>query len=99
MPRPSLKHDRSEGARALANGLAGNLFSTEPLTAAQAEQLSDIITNSSAAYQKGGNVSLIGGDIDFNTVETQASAVLTPGQLAALEGIYQGSASRHCLIE
>jgi hypothetical protein len=79
-------------ARALVNAVAGNMYYTDdPLTPQQADQLTQILANNSAHYVGGRHVDM--KDLDMATALTQAQAVLSPAQLAALNNINQGSQS------
>jgi RNA polymerase sigma factor (sigma-70 family) len=76
-------YDRALPAQEVANQVAaGSFYSAAPLTAAQADALTHILTNASPAFQQGGTVDL--GAVDWTTVLSQAEAQLPPPQLAAL---------------
>jgi hypothetical protein len=80
---------RMAAIRAMTSSLAGDTYySNTPLNADQADQITQILANNSAAYQKGNNASV--SDIDMPTALTQAQGVLSDTQLAALKNLYEG---------
>jgi len=84
------QYDRTAPARMLANAVAGNTYYTEePLTAQQADQVTQILANNSANYKKGGAVNPT--DLDLTATFVQAKDVLSPGQLAAFQNLFQGT--------
>jgi len=80
---------RTAGMRTIANSVAGDTYySNTPLSANQADQVTQILANNSAAYQKGNSASF--NDINMPTALAQAQGVLTDTQLAALKNLYDG---------
>jgi hypothetical protein len=77
-------------ARSLVDAVAGNLYNTDdPLTPQQADQLTQILANNSAHYVGGRHVDM--NDLNMPAAITQAQAVLSPTQVAALANIYQSN--------
>jgi hypothetical protein len=75
---------RTSQPRDWVNGLAGNLYATEPLSAQQEDSLVQILANTNPQYQSGGNANT--GQIrDWDAVFTQAQGVLSPAQLEAMK--------------
>jgi hypothetical protein len=75
---------RTSQPRDWVNGLAGNLYATEPLSAQQEDGLVQILANMNPEYQSGGNANT--GQIrDWDTVFNQAQGVLSPAQLEAMK--------------
>jgi hypothetical protein len=71
----------------IVRGVASQVALTStPLTTTQADQLTQILANSSPQYQSGGRASQ--GSINWATALGQAQAILSPGQFAALQGSY-----------
>ncbi|MCX6951621.1 MAG: sigma-70 family RNA polymerase sigma factor [Verrucomicrobia bacterium] len=63
--------------------LATALYRTEPLNASQTAVVMQLFADASPVGKNPGP----NGGIDWSSITTQAAAVLTPGQLAALEGL------------
>jgi hypothetical protein len=83
------QYDRTAAARMLTNAVAGDTYYTDsPLNAEQADQLTQILANNSASYQKG--YSAAANDIDFVAAISQAQRVLSATQIAALTNLCQG---------
>lgn len=83
-------YERSLPARAVINGVAGNLYYTStPLTAEQGEQLTQILASSSAAYQKGQAARI--SEVDPAAVLAQAAQFLVPRQLESLRNSLQST--------
>ena len=61
-------------------------LTSTPLSSAQADQLTQILASSSGQYQNGGYA--MPGSINWPAALGQAQAILSPGQLAALQGRY-----------
>jgi hypothetical protein len=85
--------------RELVQSLAGYVAWTDPLTADQANQMTQIIANASPAYRAGyqagaylgGNETMENETMDWEDVEAKLRPVLTPTQFAA----WQQSPSRY----
>lgn len=77
-------YNRSLPARNLAAQLASVVYLTEPLSTGQGEQLTRIIGEASEAYRAGGAIERAA--LNWDAIVEKAAAVLSPGQLAALNG-------------
>ncbi len=76
-------YDRAYPAQEIANQVAaGSFYGSAPLTAAQAEVLTHLISSASPAFQKGGAVDLEA--INWTAVMDQAATQLPAPQVAAL---------------
>jgi hypothetical protein len=79
--RELAEYNRTLGARGLAHGLAAAVAFTDPLSAIQAEQLTQAITQSSPAGKKGEFFSNL-SDLDWTEADRRAQTILTPAQYA-----------------
>lgn len=68
-----------------------------PLSATQAQQLYDILSNASSTYQKGGFADL--RSIDWTAADAQAAKILSPAQLAVYHGGSRGRVEIQTAIE
>jgi Xaa-Pro aminopeptidase len=66
------------------NGLAGNLYFSEPLNAQQEDNLVQILAGLSPGYQ-GGGIASTKQIQDWNAAFMQAQSVLSPNQLEAMK--------------
>ena len=73
----------------LTDGVAGNAYLTDTLSAQQADQLTQILANNSLSYQKGKIASPT--DLDFPAVIAQAQTVLSSSQLEALQNLHDAN--------
>jgi hypothetical protein len=81
-------YNRKAPMRTWILGLAGNIYANEPLTQAQADSAVQILADSSASYQSGGNAGL--DDLDWTRAQSQLSSTLSAGQLSLLTTMIQG---------
>lgn len=89
------QYDRADGVRATVQSLAGAaVLEAMPLTAQQAEQLTQILANASGKYRAGEKADP--SDIDWSVVDRKAAAVLSEGQLKLFQQVEPigGGASR-----
>ena len=78
------QYQRTQLVRTIAVGLAGAVYNTDtPLSAQQADQLTQILANNSPSYLQGGTA--LPNSVNWNAALTQAQYFLTPQQLAALK--------------
>jgi hypothetical protein len=89
------QYERTANVSMMTDGVAGNTYYTDPLNTQQADQLTQILANNSASYQKGQSAS--SNDIDFQSALAQAQTVLSATQLAALKNIYEGQQAGNTL--
>lgn len=82
--RQLTEYNRTSWLRELVNGIVGGavVVAREPLTAQQAEQLLQVMANASPSYQRGGSAGT--SDVDWDIVDAQARAFLSPAQYALL---------------
>jgi len=95
------QYERMLPVQGVVDGLAGSLASiASQLTPSQADQLTQILANASSAYQNGGAASDVYGNGGFNWPQalTQAQAILTPAQFAALSAVTLPSQTRTQLV-
>jgi hypothetical protein len=78
--------NRTSEPRNWVNGLAGNLYYSEPLSAQQEDNLVQILANLSPGYQSGGNAHTY-EITDWNAALSQAQGVLSPAQLEAMKTV------------
>jgi hypothetical protein len=78
--------NRTSDPRGWVNWLASSLYSSEPLSAQQEDQLVGILANQSPAFQAG-KAAETRQIQDWDTVFSQAEGVLTPAQLAAMKSM------------
>jgi hypothetical protein len=83
------QYDRTAAVRSLTNALAGNSYYSDPLNPQQGDQVTQILANSSAAYNKGQDAGT--NDLNFDSALAQVQTVLTPEQFAAAQNLIQGS--------
>jgi hypothetical protein len=83
------EYHRTLPARSLANALAGNVLYSDPLSAQQGEQLTQILASNSASYSKGGPVKA--ADINVTTALNQIQTVLSPEQFSVFKKTYLAS--------
>ena len=76
-------YNRSLPVRTLVDNIAGTLAFTAPLSAQQAEQLTQALAEASPSYQTGGNADWEA--VDYAQVDQKAAAFLTAAQLATWE--------------
>jgi len=71
-------YHRSAGLRDILSGIAGGAVTVlrEPLTAAQSEQLLQIMANGSESFRRGSTA----GDLDWDSIDVQARQILSPAQ-------------------
>ena len=91
------QYQRTSDVGAMTDAVAGNTYFNDALNAQQAEQLTQILANNSAAYQKGQDASP--NDIDFTSAAAQAQGILSPTQLAALKTLYNGEQAGRTLFQ
>jgi len=74
--------ERFSGIREMVNGVVGGsvLVAREPLTTYQAEQLIQIMAHASPRFRNGGHAT--GSDLNWDVIDAQARAILTPAQFA-----------------
>jgi hypothetical protein len=82
---------RTASVREMAEAVAGSTYFTQPLGAAQADQLTQILASNSTSYGNGGAAKV--GDLNMAAALTQAQSVLSTEQLAALKNLYDGNQS------
>jgi hypothetical protein len=82
---------RTASVREMAEAVAGSTYFTQPLSAVQADQLTQILANNSTSYGNGGAAQV--SDLNMTAALTEAQAVLSPEQLAALKNLYDGNQS------
>ncbi len=89
--------DRGIGAQNLVQQLAGNLYATgAPITQAQANQLVQVLAQSSADYQAGKGM-WGAQQINWDVALANAQPILADAQLAALKNLRQASAYQDAL--
>jgi hypothetical protein len=77
---------RTSEPRGWVNALAGNLYSSEPLSATQQDRLVQFLASQSPAYQAGSNADTKQIQ-NWDAVFSQAEGELTPAQLDAMKSI------------
>lgn len=81
-------YERSYGARETVTSLLGNLVHAgAPLTSPQLNQLTQLVAEHSASYQKGGRVPNRAQDVRWDAVLAQAPEFLSPPQVEALHAM------------
>lgn len=74
-------YERTSPVRTMVSGLAGTaVLAGLPISAQQAERLTQVLANASSEYQQGRTASL--ATVDWNLVDAQASDILTESQLS-----------------
>jgi hypothetical protein len=71
-------YNRSLGVRGMVSGLAAAVAASAPLTADQADALTQAAANESPSYRAGGNVDLV--QLDWDAVDRAAEKILSPEQ-------------------
>lgn len=79
-------YNRLKPVAEVVRSLAAESYDTaSPLTAAQGDQLAQVLANGSVAYQRGGTVNL--AEIDWNAAAAQAATFLAPEQMKSFTSI------------
>jgi RNA polymerase sigma factor (sigma-70 family) len=82
------EYQRTANAGSFANMVGAAAFDAgEPITAAQSDQLRQIVAANSASYAAGHSVAI--SQVDWSAVEEQSRGFLTEGQAASLNGSIQ----------
>jgi hypothetical protein len=75
------KYERSTNARGMVGGLATAVVSTAPITAQQADALTEALANGSSRFREGGYVNLT--EINWEEIDQAAQNILSPEQFLA----------------
>jgi RNA polymerase sigma factor (sigma-70 family) len=81
------EYNRMVPARHAVRQVASAVYLTEPVSRERGEELTALLTAASRSYHDGGEVHLAA--LDWDSLLASAQALLSPGQLAALDAVRQ----------